>query len=363
MSEISLADGSSCFGEQFLHIATPNWPLWIAALLGALLVVRTKEAKGARWFLFGYSAFSFLCVCPGFFFRDHYFIVLLPAVAIFSGAAGSWLLHFAGRWPPGKGYGKRPPTICQHGSPRPPKRSGAGIESGRCRARRSLESCFGRRPRCFWRRQRLVFGGSGNSFSCGRRRGLAKKRTMMNPFVESAVIADYLSRHTTPDQRVAVIGSEPQIYFYAKRRAATGHIYTYPLVEPTTLRAANAAGDVPGNRGGRGRSFSCSFMLICRGWPSPIPVASSISGRPATWKAITVPWAWRTSSRRPGPITSGAIRPRRLIPAHRSTFGSSSERNDRRGFVVRLFKICLQATFVGFWRTRTDYGRLSSLDG
>ena len=34
-------------------------------------------------------------------------------------------------------------------------------------------------------------------------------------------------------QRVAVIGSEPQIYFYAKRLSATGYIYTYELMEPT----------------------------------------------------------------------------------------------------------------------------------
>jgi len=31
---------------------------------------------------------------------------------------------------------------------------------------------------------------------------------------------------------VAVLGSEPEIYFYAKRHSATGYIYTYPLMEP-----------------------------------------------------------------------------------------------------------------------------------
>jgi len=35
-----------------------------------------------------------------------------------------------------------------------------------------------------------------------------------------------------PGERIAVLGSEPQIYFYAKRRSATGYIYTYPLMEP-----------------------------------------------------------------------------------------------------------------------------------
>ena len=43
-----------------------------------------------------------------------------------------------------------------------------------------------------------------------------------NPFSESLVIADYLSRHSTPDQQIAVLGSEPQLYFYAKRTPPQG---------------------------------------------------------------------------------------------------------------------------------------------
>ena len=45
------------------------------------------------------------------------------------------------------------------------------------------------------------------------------------------MIADYLSRHSAPDQEIAVLGSEPQLYFYARRISATRHIYAYPLVE------------------------------------------------------------------------------------------------------------------------------------
>ena len=31
--------------------------------------------------------------------------------------------------------------------------------------------------------------------------------------------------------RIAVLGSEPEIYFYSGRKSATGYIYTYPLME------------------------------------------------------------------------------------------------------------------------------------
>lgn len=52
-----------------------------------------------------------------------------------------------------------------------------------------------------------------------------------NPFPESVPVARYIREHTQPGDRVAVVGSEPQIYFYTGRRSATGYIYTYPLME------------------------------------------------------------------------------------------------------------------------------------
>jgi hypothetical protein len=52
-----------------------------------------------------------------------------------------------------------------------------------------------------------------------------------NPFSESIEIAKYIKANSAPSDRIAVIGSEPQIYFYADRRSATGYIYTYGLME------------------------------------------------------------------------------------------------------------------------------------
>lgn len=52
-----------------------------------------------------------------------------------------------------------------------------------------------------------------------------------NPFPESMEIAQYLKTHTTEQDRIVILGSEPQIYFYSQRHSATGYIYTYSLVE------------------------------------------------------------------------------------------------------------------------------------
>ncbi len=52
-----------------------------------------------------------------------------------------------------------------------------------------------------------------------------------NPFPEAVEIARRIAADTTPQDRIAVLGSEPEIYFYARRRSATGHIYMYGLME------------------------------------------------------------------------------------------------------------------------------------
>src|SRR5437773_12198608 len=53
-----------------------------------------------------------------------------------------------------------------------------------------------------------------------------------SPFPGSLRIAEYVREHTRPDDTIAVLGSEPQIYFYSQRRSATGYIYAYGLMEP-----------------------------------------------------------------------------------------------------------------------------------
>jgi hypothetical protein len=44
-------------------------------------------------------------------------------------------------------------------------------------------------------------------------------------------IGEFLKQNTTPNDKVAILGSEPQILFYANRYSVTGHIYAYNLVE------------------------------------------------------------------------------------------------------------------------------------
>jgi len=49
-------------------------------------------------------------------------------------------------------------------------------------------------------------------------------------FAKAARAADYVKARTDANARIAVLGSEPELYFYARRRSACGQMYMYPLM-------------------------------------------------------------------------------------------------------------------------------------
>ena len=52
-----------------------------------------------------------------------------------------------------------------------------------------------------------------------------------NPTVEAVDIARYIKKNSSPEDKIAILGSEPEILFYSDRLSATGYIYTYNMVE------------------------------------------------------------------------------------------------------------------------------------
>ncbi len=85
------------------RIVEANWPLLLLALGGIAGTALDPDRCGGRGkpglrsFMFGFLVFSFLCTCPGYYFREHYFIAMLPAVAMLAGVGCRSLLDLAGR--------------------------------------------------------------------------------------------------------------------------------------------------------------------------------------------------------------------------------------------------------------------------
>jgi hypothetical protein len=165
------------------------------AILGLFLLFYEKAGRRARWFVLGFSFFSFLAVCPGWYFRGHYFLLLLPAAGLLAGVTAEALCEFLGRLK----FRLKPPALVLLFF--------AGMVAW------SLYASGGvlvqQTPR---QASRTIFGP--------------------NPFPELVVIGNYLATNCPPDGQIAVMGSEPELCFYSHRRSATGYIYTYPLMEP-----------------------------------------------------------------------------------------------------------------------------------
>ncbi len=68
--------------------------------------------------------------------------------------------------------------------------------------------------------------------------GICRQVYGMNPFPEYAVIAEHLKQHTRPDEKIAVLGSEPAIYFLADRRPATPYLCIYEAMKPHAFAGA-----------------------------------------------------------------------------------------------------------------------------
>lgn len=83
---VSLRDAPVMLWNNALPVIGPAVLIWIIAVVGFMTVLWDRKASD-RFFLLGFLVFSFLAVCPGFYFREHYFIVILPAVSLLADAA------------------------------------------------------------------------------------------------------------------------------------------------------------------------------------------------------------------------------------------------------------------------------------
>jgi len=179
--------------EQFW----PTASLWVAAALGLAAFVDPRSRRPLA-FVTLFSVFAFAAVCPGLYFRSHYFLLFYPAVALL--AAIAW--HAAAS-----------------------------------AARRTAPRAYALAMATVIALAMLIWPAVTGAAFFLRHSSLQISRTLygINPFPEAIVIADFLAKNTRPDETVAILGSEPEIFFYAARRSATRHIYMYPLMEPHPL--------------------------------------------------------------------------------------------------------------------------------
>src|SRR5437870_13339438 len=86
-SQVSIADGLRIFANNLPNALGTAWPIWGIAASGLVMCMVNRTLRTRAVFLITFAFFSILAVCPGFYFRPHYFILLLPPVSLLAGAA------------------------------------------------------------------------------------------------------------------------------------------------------------------------------------------------------------------------------------------------------------------------------------
>jgi 4-amino-4-deoxy-L-arabinose transferase-like glycosyltransferase len=194
-SAVPLDQAPRLFWRSFSFVAAKTFPLWIIAASGLGLIWFDGRLRQVRSWLLGFSLASALALCPDFYFRKHYYLLALPAVALLAGCAVSTARQLWGWEKKASSLGDWPVWGCAV------MVAATILINGKIWFILTPEQAA-----------RTIYGP--------------------DPFAEAGVVAGFVRENSAPDSRLAVIGSDPEIYFLAQRRSATGYIYTYGLMEP-----------------------------------------------------------------------------------------------------------------------------------
>ncbi|WP_420263789.1 ArnT family glycosyltransferase [Candidatus Magnetominusculus dajiuhuensis] len=190
VSRLSLMDGLLRFKIMALRTAGHFTVFWVFGVIGFFILIYKQRQKG-RLFILLFFLFSFLSLSAGFYFREHYFVLMIPAISI-TAAYFTELLSSALAMKP---WGKMLPIVVL-----------------------LMGMLF-----TFTVQGKLYFKLPPDEVS--------REVYGLNPFVESIKIAQYLKGHAQKGDMIAILGSEPQILFYSGIRSVTGYIYMYGLME------------------------------------------------------------------------------------------------------------------------------------
>jgi 4-amino-4-deoxy-L-arabinose transferase-like glycosyltransferase len=187
--------------DQSLNLFLSSWDkvskgqgwLWVLALLGFGTVFFSGLNKKQKFFAISLPIFMFGGVITGFHFYNHYFVMILPAIALLNGLFVSNI-------------------------------------NALLKARNlALLGVF---PIIiFFFAWSQIIQNRPNYFFNPDHEEIIKQAYYGSPFIAAKDIGEYIKNNSNPDDKIAVFGSEPEIMVYADRESVTGHIFIYSLTD------------------------------------------------------------------------------------------------------------------------------------
>ncbi|MBN1398297.1 MAG: hypothetical protein JXA06_09735 [Bacteroidetes bacterium] len=182
------------FFSSFLPIWRYTTLIWILAAVGLAALFLHPDYKRHSLHIFGLAAGSMLALSAGFYFRPHYFVLVLPITALLFGI-GIRLVY--------RIFYKSSSLLLRLFTP-----NFIAVITFFSIIAAHWDILYQYTPEEVTRR---VYG------SC--------------PFNYSSRIAELIKEKSSEEDKVAIIGNEPQFLFYSQRRSVTSFIYTFSLVE------------------------------------------------------------------------------------------------------------------------------------
>lgn len=176
-------------GVAWLGVAG-HWKAWLALGLAAVGFCG-RERAGWRWGAVLAAAWAVAMTDP----NGHYYVMALPLAAIGAGAAIERLAVRFGR---------------------------GGVWAGAA----GIAAVFAA----------MMTGNEWAAFRCTPRQ-LAAGLYSENPFVEAEEAGKIVAQLCGEDETVHIVGSEPEILWYARRKGATRFDIAYPMTLPTRFAA------------------------------------------------------------------------------------------------------------------------------
>jgi len=187
---LSPAEGFDNFSRNLFYTMGPSLAVWTIGLIGfGYAIIRRTDLSlllTAEWVAFC------LMTIPGFYFRPHYFLVILPVIAL--GAGFVW------------------DAICSINFP------------GRFRRRLFRGILLG----AF-----LFIGIAEYWYYSVPSEDLSEQIYGGTRFAVAVGVGNYTNLHSSPNDKILIVGNEPEIFFYSHLRNATKFLYLYETIRST----------------------------------------------------------------------------------------------------------------------------------
>lgn len=183
----TFAQSVSKLSNYLGNILVNDTVTWLAAAVGFVIWFRTCPNRRHTWYMACFLGGSVYATSMGGNFYPHYFVFLLPVLVVGAGLGATTLL---------------------------------GSSRSAC-VRWGLVAMVG------------VAFALNVRFLCMPVSDVLLISYGYQPFVKAKVVGDFLRQSGLAGRSAFIIGSEPQIYYYAGLRAVSRYYYLYPLVGDT----------------------------------------------------------------------------------------------------------------------------------